>query len=105
MVSFGMSNHCVLCGESPEVLVIVNGLAFCDELCIEAHDELLRADAEVPDDVAEEMAAEYEAECEYDSMSDAEADADTLRMAGMGTDEDYDHGDAFDDGFSGTNYE
>ena len=45
---------------------------------------------ELTDEEAAEMADRWEQELsDDDGMTDAEADADTLRMAGMGTDEDY----------------
>jgi alkylation response protein AidB-like acyl-CoA dehydrogenase len=43
---------------------------------------------EITDEEAAEMADQWEPS-DDDGMTDAEADADTLRMAGMGTDEDY----------------
>jgi hypothetical protein len=62
------------------------------------------------DEEGDEMEAEFLAEMDRlerqhaddqsdddDGMSDAEADSDTLRMAGMGTDEDYGYqGDGLD---------
>lgn len=47
----------------------------------------------------DDMAEEADDFSDDDGMSDAEADADTLRMAGMGTDEDY--GGDFSDWDSG----
>ena len=51
-----------------------------------------------------------ECTCLYDhsdmgyDMSDVEADADTLKSAGMGTDEDYRHYDAMLDEYSNLDY-
>ena len=61
-----------------------------DELRIEE----FRIDDEPDHDDADDVAqyADEQSDEDYsddDGMTDAEADADTLRMAGMGTDEDY----------------
>jgi hypothetical protein len=83
-----------LIGDVCEINRVALTITCPNELAYETVGRLLAEDASKSDtaDTAEEPQDEFrEFFFDQPEMTDVEADADTLRSAGMGTDEDYEH--------------